>query len=86
MEKLKKRGSGKATVAYEHRIDGERCKGCGLCISICPKKVLGLSNTLNDKGYYPAHQAQPEKCVFCAACALMCPDVAIQVKKVNTTM
>ena len=30
----------------------ERCKGCGLCIDTCPKKIIFESNKLNEKGYY----------------------------------
>lgn len=37
-------------------IDEERCKGCGLCINACPKKVLSFSKKFNSKGYHPAQQ------------------------------
>ena len=31
------------------------CKGCGLCVSVCPKSVLALSTTkINPAGYNPA--------------------------------
>ncbi|MCR5340231.1 MAG: 4Fe-4S binding protein, partial [Saccharofermentans sp.] len=31
------------------------CKGCGLCVAACPKKILELDKTrLNAKGYHPA--------------------------------
>ena len=33
----------------------DRCKGCGLCVSVCPKKIIAIdSAVLNDKGYHPA--------------------------------
>ena len=36
-------------------INEERCKGCGLCVRACPKKLLQISKTkLNAKGYHPA--------------------------------
>ena len=28
----------------------ERCKGCGLCIGVCPKKILALEEGTNIKG------------------------------------
>ena len=61
-------------------IDAERCKGCQICLTFCPKKVIGVSKQPNQKGYYPAMVNDPEgKCNGCAICALCCPDVAIEV-------
>ena len=68
-------------MTYELDIDVDRCKGCGLCVSVCPKKVLEISNKVNKMGYYPAYQARPEDCTFCNACCLMCPDVAISIRE-----
>jgi 2-oxoglutarate ferredoxin oxidoreductase subunit delta len=39
-------------MAYEHSIDSDRCKGCGLCVTVCPKNVLEISNEVNTKGYF----------------------------------
>jgi 2-oxoglutarate ferredoxin oxidoreductase subunit delta len=66
-------------MAYVFNLDKERCKGCGLCVSICPKKVLEISNEVNAKGYFPAYQAHPEDCNHCALCCVMCPDIAIEI-------
>lgn len=70
-------------MAYQHHIDNDRCKGCGLCVSVCPKKVLEISAEINDKGYFPAYQARPADCIFCAMCCLICPDVAITISEVD---
>ncbi len=70
-------------MAYEHYIDKDRCKGCGLCVTMCPKKVLEISTELNAKGYFPAYQARPEDCIFCAICCTMCPDVAIAISEIQ---
>ena len=69
-------------MSYQYEIDSTRCKGCGLCITVCPKTVLELANELNAKGYYPAYQARPEDCIYCATCCRMCPDVAITITEV----
>ena len=62
------------------QINDNLCKGCGLCVSICPKKILQLSpNKINSKGYSPAECTDQEACISCAFCGVMCPDVAIQV-------
>jgi 2-oxoglutarate ferredoxin oxidoreductase subunit delta len=59
----------------------EYCKSCGLCIKICPKKVLAIGDKANSKGYYTATPVNPEKCVGCALCATVCPDIAIEIYK-----
>ena len=60
----------------------ERCKGCGLCIEVCPKKILELDqSSLNSKGYHPAGVTNQEECIGCAFCATMCPDCVITVEK-----
>jgi 2-oxoglutarate ferredoxin oxidoreductase subunit delta len=69
-------------MAYEHIIDDERCKGCELCVTVCPKKVLELSDESNTMGYFSVYQARPEDCVFCTTCCIMCPDVAITINKI----
>lgn len=62
-------------------IDTERCKGCYLCVSACPKSIIGQASSINQKGYTPAAiiEEKAQECTGCAACALMCPDVAITV-------
>jgi 2-oxoglutarate ferredoxin oxidoreductase subunit delta len=69
-------------MAYKHDIDRDRCKGCGLCVNVCPKNVLDISKDINTKGYFPAYQAHPDDCIFCAICTTMCPDVAITITEI----
>ena len=51
-------------MTYKHIIDKDRCKGCGLCVAICPKNVLELSREVNTKGYFPVFQARPQDCIY----------------------
>ena len=63
-------------------INQDRCKGCGLCVEACPKKILVIDeNTVNSKGYSPAAMTDQSKCIACAFCARMCPDCVITVEK-----
>lgn len=59
----------------------ERCKGCGLCIEACPKKILLFADRLNAKGYRPATCKDESQCTACAMCGRTCPDLAIEVYK-----
>jgi len=58
-------------------IDIETCKGCVLCIPVCPPKVLDMSTAVNAKGYrYPILS---EGCTGCELCAKVCPDFCFEV-------
>ena len=57
------------------------CKGCGLCIANCPKKVYEVSNEMNKKGYRLPSPVHVEDCIECGLCDLHCPDFAIVVEK-----
>ena len=60
----------------------ERCKGCGLCVNACPKKIVALNQEkLNSQGHHPAMVVEPDKCIGCAFCATMCPDCVITVER-----
>lgn len=63
-------------------FDQDKCKGCGLCISVCPVKILAFEETkINSRGYHPANVIDNDKCIACQSCALMCPDLVITVEK-----
>ena len=36
------------------RVDGEECKGCGLCVEACPPKLIAVGEKLNRYGYRTA--------------------------------
>lgn len=58
------------------------CKGCGLCISVCPKQIISFNKkVINKNGYTPAFVENMDECIGCANCALMCPDSVIKVER-----
>ena len=62
-------------------IDEVRCKGCGICTTACPRKLIEISEKVNIQGYTTAVAPSLELCSGCALCAEICPDVAIAVFK-----
>ena len=63
-------------------INDDLCKGCGRCVSACPKKIRELEKSrLNSKGYHPVVCTDQSSCIGCAFCAVQCPDTAITVER-----
>ncbi|MFX1486408.1 MAG: 4Fe-4S binding protein [Promethearchaeota archaeon] len=62
-------------------IDRELCKGCNICVYMCPTGVLKMSDSPTDKGVHVAEVKYPDQCTGCLACELNCPDFAIYVRK-----
>lgn len=60
-------------------VNEELCKGCELCITVCPKGALALGDKANSKGYYSVELVKPDECNSCTLCGLMCPDVALKI-------
>ena len=82
MDALKKGGinMAKGKVTFQEDL----CKGCNLCVSVCPADVIAINNTnLNAKGYYPAGVVNADKCIACMNCALICPDLVITVERLD---
>jgi 2-oxoglutarate ferredoxin oxidoreductase subunit delta len=59
----------------------EKCKGCELCLDVCPMGIIVMSQGFNGKGYHPAACADETKCVGCALCAKSCPDLVIEINE-----
>ena len=68
-----------AKKQYKVVFDRERCKGCELCASFCPKQIIEMDTQVNAKGYCPAKITRQEECIGCVSCATVCPDCAIEI-------
>jgi 2-oxoglutarate ferredoxin oxidoreductase subunit delta len=63
-------------------IDRDRCKGCELCIPVCPQQLLVLSVPMNRRGNHYPEAKKNVACRGCLKCAVMCPEAAIQIEVV----
>lgn len=58
-------------------VDPELCKGCGVCVEMCPTQVLILASRRTRRGFHPPEQAAGKECRGCKLCEMTCPDLAI---------
>ncbi len=54
-------------------ITEDACRGCRLCIDVCPTEVLSFNET-----ELLATIEQAEDCIACLSCAYLCPSSAIR--------
>jgi 2-oxoglutarate ferredoxin oxidoreductase subunit delta len=59
---------------YKIEINQKWCKGCGICMALCPKGIL-VPEGLDQK----ASVTDPDLCINCKMCEVHCPDFAIRV-------
>jgi 2-oxoglutarate ferredoxin oxidoreductase subunit delta len=52
------------------------CKACGICMQLCPRKVLGEED-VTKKVLIIA----PEQCNGCGVCELSCPDFVFTIEE-----
>jgi len=73
----------KGTLLIE--INSNLCKGCDICIELCPTDVFKKSEKLNRMGYYLPVVANMKNCTGCRLCDLMCPEMAIVITEGQKT-
>ncbi len=55
------------------RLESNKCMGCGMCLSVCPHGVFGLTNG-------KVEILNRDACMECGACANNCPTEALHVR------
>lgn len=60
------------------RTKPERCKQCGLCVSVCPKQAISFGVEINAGGYAYT-LIDDDQCIGCGMCYMTCPDGVYEV-------
>ncbi len=63
-----------------HIVYAALCKGCRICIEVCPQKAIGIHPTIRGVYNNQIAQCDIEKCTACGICQQRCPDCAIKVE------
>ena len=60
-------------VSVRLDINAAWCKGCDICVKLCPERCLALD------AHQVAYLKAPQACTGCHVCEWLCPDFAIEV-------
>ena len=66
-------------------VDEARCKGCDICVSLCPAGVLSMRLDAHKVLGKVIEVSFPDSCIGCRECELHCPDFAIFVAEKGGT-
>lgn len=58
-------------MAVEIVIHENACRGCEMCVDICPTNVFVIDEERHSTA------SHPEDCIACLSCAYICPSTAI---------
>lgn len=69
-------------------INEDYCKGCGLCVRVCPQNIYRRGERLTPRGFIVPVMVDLQRCIdygkdqgakkSCELCVLTCPDQAIR--------
>ena len=66
--------AGRHDVTISLQIESAWCKGCDICVKVCPERCLALD------AEHIAYLKSPDACTGCRVCEWLCPDFAISVR------
>jgi len=73
-----------STSAQHVYLDQARCRGCQLCLGICPNELFKPGLEPNADAFFPVEMQHPEYCINCMRCVQICPDSALDVPEQPT--
>ncbi len=66
-------------MAVNRKKNGATCKGCGLCVSVCPMQILTLTNGGEPWTVSPI-ESRVAFCMGCGHCMAICPMESVSVE------
>ena len=72
--RLREAEAGRHDVTISLQIEPAWCKGCDICVKVCPERCLALD------AEHIAYLKSPDACTGCRVCEWLCPDFAISVR------
>ena len=72
--RLREAEAGRHDVTTSLQIEPAWCKGCDICVKVCPERCLALD------AEHIAYLKSPDACTGCRVCEWLCPDFAISVR------
>lgn len=67
------KGSGGVLVLKRQKIVENNCIKCGLCVDVCPQRLMPLEFVRHDKDIASLSSYNLQDCIECGACAYVCP-------------
>jgi 2-oxoglutarate ferredoxin oxidoreductase subunit delta len=64
---------------YTFCLNPSYCKGCGICIEVCPKGAIKSCGRIDAKGHELPEEQDMTRCTGCKLCEIACPDFAIAI-------
>jgi len=61
-------------------INARYCKGCLICVEVCPKRAIRSCGAINSRGYVLPEEDDMRRCTACGLCETVCPDFAIAIE------
>ena len=73
MVKMSSSGGSEEKRGNFAHIERDQCKGCRLCVQVCPRHCITLGSEINKLGYQFA-RFERYTCNACGLCFYVCPE------------